>query len=1022
MSSVHCAAARTDSTFLKTFGLGLLGAGLLSASAIMPVHAGTHGEQTSAAAQAKRDAKQQARLTHKAELETQTLQLSAVAAQYLDATKSNGASHASDAALYQQLEALVAARQVEQQSLIALDPFSVVSSVLPMAKRRGIPAEIQAKLAQKKAISGELEMVYEDFDDAGENRLQYMVRTETGLVKFFLASGSSKAQANQLQPGAKVRAEGWLFGGDEAGDALIGDLEVLALTDGNTVSSSGTGAALSLTDTTGEQRTLVLLVNFQDNPQQPWTLAEVQQMVFGKVNDFYREASYGQTWLTGDVKGYVTLPINSTCDYFGMDSYAQQAARDSGIDVSQYQRLVYMMPQNSSCGWRGQGTVGGSPSRAWINGELNLMTIGHELGHNLGLKHAKELNCGSGYLSDACVEITYGDTLDIMGKSEGHFNLFNKARLGWLSESRGEIATADADGTYRLEPLVGDSQGGAKGLKVRRGTDSQTGAPLWYYLEYRQAQGFDSFMAGKAVTEGVLVHLNSSAQDIESSQLLDMTPKSSLYDLDDAALQAGYSYSDDTAGVTITTESVDNAGVDVTVAYSGGTCVQANPTLALSQNSDWVAPGTSVTYSATVTNNDSLECGDSQFSVNVQVPANWSASSASLTLAPGATANVSFSVVSSGDANDGFYDLDVTAYNAQDSNLVATGLVSYVVQAPVAQCVLAAPQFVLTNNNSGEVAPGTGVVYQGTVTNLDSDSCDASDFNLAANVPAGWSATATKVNLAPGQSQNVSLTVTSSLSAADGQFDFNLIATNGQNAGLQSSANASYTVLDPAKQCTLAQPNVSVSGGAGEYDAGSLVPYTVTVTNQNADSCADAVFAISATVPQGWNANGATVSLASGQSTSVVVSVSSAQSATAGAYGLGFSAADKSDNQYQASAQAQYKVAQQANTAPVAVNDSASVSSGSSVIIAVLSNDSDPEGDTLTVVSVTQGSKGSVTLLADGSVKYTPGKRFKGSDSFSYTISDGELTATATVTIGQSSDSTGGNTGGGTGGKGNGKK
>lgn len=116
MSSVHCAAARTDSTFLKTFGLGLLGAGLLSASAIMPADAGTHGEQTSAAAQAKRDAKQQARLTHKAELETQTLQLSAVAAQYLDATKSNGASHASDAALYQQLEALVAARQVEQQS------------------------------------------------------------------------------------------------------------------------------------------------------------------------------------------------------------------------------------------------------------------------------------------------------------------------------------------------------------------------------------------------------------------------------------------------------------------------------------------------------------------------------------------------------------------------------------------------------------------------------------------------------------------------------------------------------------------------------------------------------------------------------------------------------------------------------------------------------------------------------------------------------------------------------------------
>ncbi|TVP16016.1 Ig-like domain-containing protein [Shewanella sp. KCT] len=1021
MSSVHCAAARTDSTFLKTFGLGLLGAGLLSASAIMPVHAGTHGEQTSAAAQAKREAKQQARLTHKSELETQTLQLSAVAAQYLDATKSNGVSHASDAALYQQLEALVAARQVEQQALLEIDPYSVVSSVLPMAKRRGMPAEIQAKLAQKKAISGELEMVYEDFGEAGENRLRHFLITDNEHVELHLPDNT---KAKFLKSGMALSVKGWLFNSDATQKkALVLNHEPEAIqyqTSNGTSSVSSTGTTSEL-NTIGEQKSLVLLINFQDNAnEKPWSIDEVRTMIFERVSDYYREASYGKTWLSGDVQGYFTLPINATCDSWDIYTNAQQQAENNGINTDAYDRIIYLFPKNNSCSWTGMGTLGGAQSRAYINGSFTLNTIGHELGHNFGLYHAKRLECSTDVIGDSCYSVDYGDSLDIMGKFgvEGHFTAFNKELLGWLSADRGEIITADSDGTFLLEPYETNVQLAPKGLKVRRGTDSLTGNPLWYYLEYRQAIGFDGFLQGKqGITDGVVLHLATQA-DPASSELLDLTPSSAIYDLDDVALLDGTSYTDNDAGVTFTTEKADSTGVEVTVAYLGGTCVQVNPTLALSQNSDWVAPGTAVTYSATVTNKDSLECGDSQFSVSVQVPANWSASSASLSLAPGATANVSFSVVSSGDANDGFYDLDVTAYNAQDSNLVATGLVSYVVQAPVAQCVLAAPQFVLTNNSSGEVAPGTGVVYQGTVTNLDSDSCDARDFNLAANVPAGWSATATKVNLAPGQSQNVSLTVTSSLSAADGQFDFNLIASNGQNAGLQSSANASYTVLDPAKQCTLAQPNVSVSGGAGEYDAGSLVPYTVTVTNQNADSCADAVFAISAAVPQGWNANGATVSLASGQSTSVVVSVSSAQSATAGAYGLGFSAADKSDNQYQASAQAQYKVAQQANTAPVAVNDSASVSSGSSVIIAVLSNDSDPEGDTLTVVSVTQGSKGSVTLLADGSVKYTPGKRFKGSDSFSYTISDGELTATATVTISQSSDSTGG----GTGGKGNGKK
>lgn len=58
------------------------------------------------------------------------------------------------------------------------------------------------------------------------------------------------------------------------------------------------------------------------------------------------------------------------------------------------------------------------------------------------------------------------------------------------------------------------------------------------------------------------------------------------------------------------------------------------------------------------------------------------------------------------------------------------------------------------------------------------------------------------------------------------------------------------------------------------------------------------------------------------------------------------------------------------------------------VTIFVLSNDSDPDGDPLTITATTDGANG--TVSTDGtSVTYTPNASFTGSDSFTYTISDG---------------------------------
>ena len=88
------------------------------------------------------------------------------------------------------------------------------------------------------------------------------------------------------------------------------------------------------------------------------------------------------------------------------------------------------------------------------------------------------------------------------------------------------------------------------------------------------------------------------------------------------------------------------------------------------------------------------------------------------------------------------------------------------------------------------------------------------------------------------------------------------------------------------------------------------------------------------------------------------------------------------------------------NVAPVAAADSAMVTNGAVIEVDVLANDSDQDGDTLTISEIgTEPSMGSVTISSD-SITYTPSAMdTAGTDSFSYIISDGESTAEAEVSV-----------------------
>jgi hypothetical protein len=89
------------------------------------------------------------------------------------------------------------------------------------------------------------------------------------------------------------------------------------------------------------------------------------------------------------------------------------------------------------------------------------------------------------------------------------------------------------------------------------------------------------------------------------------------------------------------------------------------------------------------------------------------------------------------------------------------------------------------------------------------------------------------------------------------------------------------------------------------------------------------------------------------------------------------------------------------NDAPVARDDTASTAFGTPVSVQVLANDADVEGDNLSVSGVdTAGTRGTVSIADDRkSVRFVPEAGFSGSTSFGYTISDGQSTGSARVTV-----------------------
>jgi hypothetical protein len=262
-------------------------------------------------------------------------------------------------------------------------------------------------------------------------------------------------------------------------------------------------------------RTAFMLGNFPDAAEQPFSVAQAQEIAFGAQGSFAAymdEVSQGLIRVSGSTFGWYTLPksIGSYCpdpsyrSCFGhsTDLMAVAASDLGGVRFDRYVRIYAGI---------GEAGFGGGDSIDLADWAFDVASVAHEMGHTLGLMHAGDLECSAGEVTapnlldlkqGGCKFSRYGDSHDAMGSGNtAHFSTFNKEVVGVLG--REQVAVAEQSGTYTLTPaeLAGE---GLKELRIPLEVNG-----FFYFLEYRRPLGFDATGQGVDPVDGVQVRLHS---------------------------------------------------------------------------------------------------------------------------------------------------------------------------------------------------------------------------------------------------------------------------------------------------------------------------------------------------------------------------------------------------------------------------------------------------------------------------------------------------------------------------------
>lgn len=180
----------------------------------------------------------------------------------------------------------------------------------------------------------------------------------------------------------------------------------------------------------GEERVLVVLAT---TGPRPYSVAEVEGTV-READAFFRRASLDQVRLESDVTPWLAaFSVHPGCGGLSRENFdavispARTAANLAGFDSALYDRTVYAIAE-SRCAFHGE-TWG---SEVMLTRQPTLQLMLHELGHTLGLGHARSTNCAAGPARSGCDIEETGDPFSPMGTGTLDFTAYEKFVLGWI--------------------------------------------------------------------------------------------------------------------------------------------------------------------------------------------------------------------------------------------------------------------------------------------------------------------------------------------------------------------------------------------------------------------------------------------------------------------------------------------------------------------------------------------------------------------------------------------------------------
>lgn len=271
------------------------------------------------------------------------------------------------------------------------------------------------------------------------------------------------------------------------------------------VNISYTPSYEGLVPLTGEQKTLVIMYNFQNFPNtKPYTREQIYDLIMAEqdsVNDYFRINSNNKTWFNTTVVGWYTLPFDDSQGCLSYDTEAKSYAKEQGVDVDSFERIIFFST-DKDCGNGGGAGMGGNPAIVHINNTISLYVLAHELGHTFTLGHSHRLNCGQKAVAPyiECTQVNYGDSYSLMGgwQFRGNLRGFHLLSLGWLPTTK--VQEIKQSGRYTLNVLNTNSSG----IELYRIKKQDTNE--YYYLEYRKPINYDKDWPSQT-TEGIHTYI-----------------------------------------------------------------------------------------------------------------------------------------------------------------------------------------------------------------------------------------------------------------------------------------------------------------------------------------------------------------------------------------------------------------------------------------------------------------------------------------------------------------------------------